>query len=57
MKKLFNIFLIILSFIFLTACSFANDKVVRPDDYKPIPANLSKQYKLEMEKIIAEEYP
>ena len=57
MKKLFQIFLIILSFIIFSACSFSKEQVIRPDDYKPIPASMSKQYKQEMEQIIDEEYP
>ena len=57
MKKLFQIILIILSFAVLSACSFSKEQVIRPDDYKPIPASMSKQYKQEMEKIINEEYP
>ena len=57
MKKLFQIFLIILSFIIFSACSFSKEQVIRPDDYKPIPASMSKQYKQEMEQIINEEYP
>jgi len=57
MTKSVQIFLIIISFVFLTAWSFSQTKITRPDDYKPIPANMSKQYKQEMEQIIDKEYP
>ena len=46
MKKLFIAFYLIIIFVYLL---FA--------EYKPIPANLSKQYKKEMEHIIDVEYP
>ena len=47
MKKL--LFLITIFILFLTLPAFA--------EYKPIPKELSKQYKAEMEQIINEKYP
>lgn len=47
MKKIYYYFLLSLLFFCVPAMA----------EYKPIPENLSKQYKTEMEQIIDEEYP